>query len=631
MTATATKKRRDRQSSPKFDEWERLAWAPPPEEPIDEWAEKNLVLPSGVSALPGPLDLSLTPYLREILRAYTDPEVEEITLCTSTQVGKTTCAMIPVLYSAVEDPWNALVVMPRDPDAQELNQDRYQGVIRESPALRDLLQSGSIYDLSKGRIRFPGMTVSFVGANSPAALSSRAIRTLVMDEVDKWPEWSGREADPVELARERTRTFWNRKIIKASTPTIEGGYICRELEASTNERYHLPCPHCGEFQELVFGGAGKGAGIKWPEDTPPEVIRRDRLAWYECRHCGMEIRDADKPSMLSKGKWIAKDKRASRKHVGYHLWAAYSPWLTFSDIAARFLTSKSSASKLMNFTNSWLGNPWKHVVNELRGALIRTREAEYEEGRTLGGWCLTAGVDVQGYQGRTYLYYVIRAWGEHGENWLVKHGFVEGWPILTQVLFQAHYRDPTDAALPLHMVLIDSGDGNKTDEVYDYCISSGCWAYKGASKPTRPIKLSSVERLGVNVNLAIVDSGFFKVRLHRLIHGDKWHLPRGMDEEYYSHMSAEQYVREQDKKSGREILRWKVIPDGTANHYFDAEVMCLASAELLEITNLPKPIETEATAAKQPEGAEGMERTVEKGWAPMAQSVQTFHDQFFSG
>lgn len=625
MPTTTTRRK------PLWENWERSAWEPPPEEPIDAWAERHVVMPPGVSALPGPLDLGITPYMRGILQAYTDPEVEEITICSSTQVGKTTCGMIPVLYSVAEDPWNVLVVMPRDQDAAELNQDRYQPVIRESPELAKLLQGGSAYDCSRARIRFPSCTVSFAGAQSPAALASKAMRTLVLDEIDKWPPWSGREADPVELARERTRTFWNRKILKMSTPTVEEGYIWRELLQSTNERYWVPCPHCGEHQELLFGAAGAGPGIKWPEGATAEQIRREALAWYACAHCGLEIRDTHKGDMLRAGIWVPQGCRVSgggvvgpsrgRKHVGFHLWAGYSPWLAFSDIAAKFLVAKGSQAKLMNFYNSWLGQPWKLVVNEVRGALVRQRQGEYEEGACpTTAWCLTAGVDVQAHQGRTYLYYVIRAWGREGESWLVKHGLAEGWEVLSQVLFKAVYRDPTGSALPLHMALVDSGDGNKTDEVYDYCVMTGCYAYKGASKPLRPIKFSTVDRLGTNINLALVDSGFFKVKLHRLIHSDKWHLPRVLSEEYFAHMVAEQLVRTRHRKTGRDVLEWKVIPEGTANHYFDAEVMAIAAAEILEVGNLAAPVETQDTPAVPEAGP----------WAPLGEQVIRFSDRYFS-
>ena len=48
------------------------------------------------------------------------------------------------------------------------------------------------------------------------------IRIVWMDEVDRYPASAGGEGDPVVLAEKRATTFWNKKYIKTSTPTIAG-------------------------------------------------------------------------------------------------------------------------------------------------------------------------------------------------------------------------------------------------------------------------------------------------------------------------------------------------------------------------------------------------------------------------
>ena len=56
--------------------------------PVSEWAEKYRVLPSG-NAIPGPWRNSVTPYLVEIMDAFSDDMVEEIVFVKPTQVGGT--------------------------------------------------------------------------------------------------------------------------------------------------------------------------------------------------------------------------------------------------------------------------------------------------------------------------------------------------------------------------------------------------------------------------------------------------------------------------------------------------------------------------------------------------------------
>ena len=619
-----------------WDPWEREAWRPPPEETIDQWAERVVILPRIVSSAPGPLDLSPTHYLREILQAYTDPETEEITICSSTQVGKTTVGILVGLHSLKVDPWNMLHVMPRDQDAWDICLERYTPIIEESPELWALFKAMPEgvrrTALSRHAIRANGMTLRFNGAASPAALASRSIRTLIQDELDKWPPWSGEEADPVELARERLRTYWNRKRIAVSTPTTERGYIWRELLTSTHERYWVPCPRCGVYQELVWNTSATGPGIHWPKDVPIEAIRKDRLAWYECRDCGGRILDADKREMVRQGRWCPTGSRvhrdgsiegpaASRRHRGFHLWAAYSPWLTFGEIAAKFLESKDEPAKLQNFLNSWLAQPWRVTVQEVRAASVRQCRAPYVEGQVPeGGWYLTAGVDVQAIGDRTRLYGVLRAWGQEARSWLVRAFGAESWEGVESILFRSAYRIPTGEALPLRQVCVDSG--YRTDEVYQWCLRTSSTATKGASyHQKKPYNRGSVDAGGGRVQLILFDPGQYKEKLHRLIRGKTWAIPTDVAGEYYDHLAAEQLISERDPKSGRERLVWRVIPEGAPNHYFDAEVLALLAVDLLEAYHLTEPPDSVPKTIQVPPGAEAP--------APMGRvSIQTFRGMY---
>ena len=73
---------------------------PPPRLALSSWIEKNIKLPEGVSALPGPV--RLWPYQRGIADAISDPLIERITLVKPVRVGFTTLltgAIAPYLLS----------------------------------------------------------------------------------------------------------------------------------------------------------------------------------------------------------------------------------------------------------------------------------------------------------------------------------------------------------------------------------------------------------------------------------------------------------------------------------------------------------------------------------------------------
>lgn len=589
-----------------WDSWERDAWAPPPQIQVDEWAEANIVLPRAVGQSSGPISWDVIPFAREILRASTDPDVEEITLCFSAQTAKSTICQAIILYYLAEDPWPCMHVMAREDDAFNTNTDRYQKILEASPSLARFL-TGQAHDLTRETIRINGTTLRFAGANSPAALASWPVAILNLDETDKYPEFSGREADPIALARERTTTFSNRKILKTSTPTTRRGYIWREFEDGDQRRYHVPCPRCGHYQELVFGH------VRVPDgERDQKRIVDEQLAWYECAACHDRIRDAEKPWMLRRGVWCPRGcsvthdgklegRVPSRRRLSYHLSRLYAPWAnaTWSHVFAEFLRAKDVPKDLMNFRNSWLAEVWEDTVDELKGEHLRQRKKPYRMGEPpRRGIVATAGVDVQAHE----LWHVVRIWGHGCESWLYRAGPILEFSALRQVLDQPIVVD--GRRIPLKQVFVDVGYNERMDEVLRWCRETGATPARGASNPTLHLHVKNYDSAIGAMALAWIDTGYFKDRIHRLVRSsDKephaWHLPHDCPEEYFRHLTAEQKVPVTNKKTGRLRPEWKVIPSGADNHLLDCEVYATAAAELAGVEFLqPLP-----GASAEPEAA----------------------------
>ena len=188
---------------------------------VSRWAEANRVLPDS-NSIPGPWRNSVTPYLVEIMDAFSDEMVEEIIFVKPTQVGGTS-AMENMLASAIaQDPAPAMCIYPSDDLAERTVESKLDPMIKSCKVLAAKYR---VNDSKKLALKFADMTVWLTGANSPADLASTNIRYLFMDEVDKFPGASKKEADPVSLAKERTKTFFNRKLFMATTPTMKTGHI----------------------------------------------------------------------------------------------------------------------------------------------------------------------------------------------------------------------------------------------------------------------------------------------------------------------------------------------------------------------------------------------------------------------
>ncbi|MDO8675547.1 MAG: phage terminase large subunit family protein [Candidatus Omnitrophota bacterium] len=567
-------------------------WVLPEKITVSVWADRYRRLDVKTSAEPGQWSTSRTPYLKGIMDAFTDPYVDEITVMAASQVGKTEAMYNMLGFVLDQDPGPTLMVMPRADDAKSVSYNRIKPMIETSPALSRYLPKNTD-DITKLEYHFDRMILYFAGSNSPADLASRPIRYLFLDEVDKYPKFSGREADPIKLASERQKTFWNKKTVKVSTPTTRDGYIFREYEKSDQRRFYVPCPHCAKKQALVFGQ------IKWPkEEASAERIKNDRLAWYECVHCHGRIEDIHKQRMMLNGEWIAESDQKSRNR-GFWISSLYSPWLTWSDIAGEFLKSKDYIELLMNFVNSWLAEVWEEKASKTKPDELSELVLSYpKEVLPEGVIVLTGGVDVQ----KDHFYLSIRGWGYGQESWLILATRVEDWGDVEQIMFKSEYPfqlNPEDS-LPVRLTCIDSG--HRTSEVYEICRQ---WRDKArpikgqqhlSGVPFRPSNIDKFPATGHMIpgGLALwhIDTSYFKDKVTRFVQNTKmdglggWHLYQNIHQEYLKQFCAEHKIIIRDRKHGKTIEEWRPVTAHAATHFLDTEVYSTAAAEMLRVFSM---------------------------------------------
>lgn len=559
---------------------EALKYLKPPENiTVSEWADKYRMLDARSSAMPGPWRTEHTPYLKEIMNEFNNYETEEIIYVKPTQVGGTECLQNMVGYIIQQDPAPTMIVYPTDKLAESISENRLQPMIKAALGLRSkFLENNSL----KLELQFDGMYLSLAGSNSPSSLASKAVKYLFLDEVDKYPGASKKEADPISLARERTKTFHNRKIFITSTPTIREGHIWRaKEEADIEKHYFVPCPHCGEYIEL------KWQQIRFPKEEGMSYADRAEFAVYVCQECGCILTDKDKPDMLKKGEWrVVRENTKYARKVAFWMNTLYSPFVRFSEVVKEFLTTKDDPEMFQNFTNSWLAEPWEDTRLKTSIDIVLARQTEYEE-YVVPEWTkvLTAGVDVQ----ETSLYYTIRAWGDYLTSQNIAHGQVASFKDIEKIM-NLEYRMPDGTPMVVALALIDSG--NDTDRVYDFCAINSDWALpsKGASNSMMShYRLSKVNKSGSKaqgMNLVLVDTGKYKDmiagRMQKENGTGSWMVYQGCDEEYAKQVTSEQKV---NIKNGRGQVKqqWKPKTSHADNHYLDCEVYALCAADVLEI------------------------------------------------
>lgn len=577
---------------------------------VSKWAEANRVLPDS-NSIPGPWRNSVTPYLVEIMDTFSDEMVEEIIFVKPTQVGGTS-AMENMLASAIaQDPAPAMCVYPSDDLAERTVESKLDPMIKSCKVLAAKYR---INDSKKLALKFTDMVVYLTGANSPADLASTNIRYLFMDEVDKFPGASKKEADPVSLAKERTKTFFNRKIFMASTPTLKTGHIWKAKEAADVEKhYFVPCPHCGAFIELKF------AQIKWPsKEDVPENADRAEMATYVCQECGCVITDQDKGKMLAAGRWKpVRQKTQHPKSVAFWMNTLYSPFTRFSDIAREFMRSKDDPELLHNFANSWLAEPWEDTKLKTNAEMVMERQTETPEW-TLPPWTklVTGGIDVQ----ENCLYWTIRAWGDYMTSQNISHGQALSMGEVERIM-NTELTMPNGEKVMVNLALMDSGD--QTEDVYEFCALNSDWALpcKGTTTMLSHYRLSTVNKAGSRANgmtLVLVDGGKYKdqiaARMRKENGTGAWMVYQGCDLDYAEQVTAEHKITE--RSGGKEVQRWVLKTSHADNHYLDCEVYAAAAADVLGVRNLylQNRVEENAQEVKKRADPKPDTRPQEENW-----------------
>lgn len=572
---------------------------PPEDISVSEWAEKYRILDSKTTPIPGPWRNSRTPYLMEIMDELRNYETRETVFCKCTQIGGTEVELNMTGYVIQQDPTSMMIVYPTDTLGLSVSENRIQEMIRLSPTLKKLYRE---YQSKNLELQFDGMYLTIAGSNSPASLASKAVKYLFLDEVDKYPAATKKEADPISLARERTKNYPTRKIYITSTPTLREGHIWKALQGCDIEKhYFVPCPHCGEMIELKF------RQIKFP-DAQEGMTVSDRAdqAVYVCQECGCIITDGHKEKMLRYGEWrIVRDSNTAHRKVGYWINVLYSPFVRFSEVASEWLDAQGDQEKLQNFINSWLAEPWEDTKLKTSAELVMERKTEVPE-FTVPDWAkmLTAGVDVQ----ESCLYWSIHAWGDYITSQNICHGQALSWTDIERVMNLPYYTESGEQMI-VSLCLVDSG--YNADDTYEFCVSNSEWALpvKGSSNPMMShYKISVVNRpdsKAHGMNLVIVDGGKYKdmiaARMKKENGRGSWMVHRGCDMEYAEQVTSEHKVSVR-MGNGKTRLEWKQKSSHADNHYLDCAVYAMAAADILGVRSLY--LEDAGAADKKPKETE---------------------------
>lgn len=431
---------------------------PPPRLQLSQWIEGHIILPEGVSAQPGPVEL--WPFQREIADTIGDPLIERVTLVKPVRVGFTTLLTSAVASFVANEPSPILCLLPAESDCRDYMVSDIEPIFAASRSVSDAL--GDDRDEGERNTmlsrRFAGGSLKVVAAKAPRNLRRHNVRVLFIDEADGMGATS--EGSPIMLAERRTLSFPDRKIVLGSTPVHEDtSHVLRAYAQSDARVFEVPCPACGTFTEIMW------QHIVWGDD--PASAR------FKCPHCREEVEENHKIAMVGNGQWRAT-RPEIQGHAGFRLNALVSLHTnaSWAKLAIEFVGAKDDPTTLQTFVNTILGQGWKGEGDELDDEGLAERGEDFGLNAVPADvLALTVGCDVQ--HDRLELTFV--GWSEDGAAYVLGHRVIWGqwddegtWSDMDDLLKQT-YPHALGGRIAVDAVAVDAGDGTTMHTVTAFC------------------------------------------------------------------------------------------------------------------------------------------------------------------
>jgi len=479
---------------------------------LDKWAREHFYL----SAESSYVEQQWTPwwFQRSIMCCISNDDIREVIWRKSARVGYTKIILAAMGYFAQHKRRNQVLWQPTDDDRDEFVKTELD------PMLRDVAVMESVFpaylkrdkDNTLQAKKFLGSMAHLKGGKAAKNYRRISADVAFLDEYDAFDANIEKEGDPGTLAAKRVEGATFPKLVFGTTPKLKGfsNIEKRENEADLLLRAHIPCPECGEYHPLVWGGKEEPTGFKWSNDDPDSVR-------HLCPHCGALVTQAqylgidldrlgryqadDGTTLDNDGVFrnAAGDIIRPPERVAFHIWSAYSPNVSWVSLVRDFLAAvresgEGKKEKLQTFWNTTLGEYWAEEFEKTDDNELRARAEPYPLERVpMGGLYLLAYTDTQPNRLETSVW----AYGRGCEMWVVAHRVFFGnpdeeevWADLDEFLFEADFLHASGQRLRIQGSAIDTG-GHNTHAVYNWASKNSrrkVFATKGRSGREKHIR-----------------------------------------------------------------------------------------------------------------------------------------------
>ncbi len=571
-----------------------------------QWLQSDYYLSQKVHGLAPKWSLDYGPFWAEIAEVLDDATTREVWVHAPAQAGKSTMMTGWLGHTVEHDPVPFGLVMPRDDDAAERVETHIIPMFESNPQL--LRHVGNkIKKINVGKMTmFDNMAFYLLFASSAAAMSGKSICKIGLDENGKFPARVGREADPINLSRDRLETFKGRsKLFGITTPVIVGDRSDIEWKKGDRCLWSMRCVHCEKYHI-----------VKWSNVTldkcngkllAPKEYEAGGCARYICPGCKEAYIESERWLSVVGGKWQPTAEPALQNYRSFRIHALdlHPAIQTVDYLAAKWAVAteakeRGDTAPLQAVINSRFAESWEVVKAEPDHTKLFPHIVGCKRGVVpAGGRIVTNAVDVQ----LDHVWFASMAWGYQFEGWLLDARRIETGSTEKVEAFEAvrpyiekgwdMEADPDSLMLPT-LSVIDAG--YNTDQVYTVCRSwsqlrvfpiMGYAEDRIRGRLYRPVKLSDgLVRYDLNADR-------FKDSVHRQLYladvpGPGFlHLFEGIEEELLRQLASEKQVPASAGR--RQWLTWIKKDGHAANHLWDLMVYLRFLAEIAGVPAIENP------------------------------------------
>jgi hypothetical protein len=564
-------------------------------DPVAYLKENVRKIPAGV--FDGGYNPKRWPWIAEAVRIFNQSTTSRMFMPWAIGCGKTLTLKLCATYLMANRRASMAIFLDSQDKAKAFTLNELRPLFDQVADIRSQM-SGDDNDKS-GTLRFAdGSLIHNRSASTEKHLQSLHVRYVLGSEIWQWPNG----AVAMSMSRLKAAAFASKAVYESQPGNIEGqGAEFWKYYLMTDQReWMMSCPACSARSAWSWDFIRFPEGAKGIDGWDLEQVQNGTT--YECPHCKTRLEDNDEVRTIANevergAGFVATAKPEKAGFVGLHVNAlASTSWgsLAVDMIKAKEVAELGDITPRMLFKQQFLALPWADDTGSL---VVSTESSDYAMKDEWSATCyigprgqivdkeeeppgsvpfVTMSIDCQG----DHFWIIVRRWARTGHSRLAAYEKV----LSNDGLTDWTGLDAMAAKWGIHpqLVMVDSGDGNNTQEVYKQCAIRGWGCAKGSGQEYFNVKTkngdmvrrfyqspSAIHVPGVQKPTSLVVwsnlSGkdlFYGLRARKV-----FSFARDASEDYVMQLNSETRVKE----NGKPI--WKLRQGVKHNHAFDCELL----------------------------------------------------------